>query len=201
MMKHFSLNVLIFLGLGLHSTWAQIKSEPAGDWYAFVLYVREPDPGTGTTWVWAGLTVDTGHSWWELTTNDRNAVQAHKRFLINKGLSFAFSGYVNPLLGIIEADAILEIGYNGNVTVNKWYPVTKTQFLLAVDHAERTYNEVLPVGDSLYNLNSRNCTDVALNAGVSTGQSMPAAYGTWFPNGHGNNPGVLGYNIWQSMAP
>lgn len=201
MMKYYATFLVILWCFGLHPAWAQVQSAPAGDWYTFVLYAREPVPGTGKTWCWNGKAFDVGHSWWKLSTNDRNVVEGSRRVLINTDLSFMPVERPRPQFGMIQENASLDLGYNEAASAIKRYPITKTEFLLAVEHAKQVQEDTTPADNMLYNLNSYNCTDVALDAGAAAGQSMPLAYGVWAFGGHGNNPGVLGYNIRQLMHP
>lgn len=156
---------------------------------------------SGKTWRWDGKAFDVGHSWWELKTNDKNVVGGHKRNFINTELSFEPVNRPKPQFGIIQENAFLDLGCADADSAKKRYPISKTRCLLAVEHADQVQKDTTPADNMLYNLNSYNCTDVALDAGIAAGQSMPPAYGVWAFGGHGNNPGVLGYNIWKLNYP
>lgn len=180
----------------LCNAYAQVQSTPSGDPYRLIIYVDQPGAGGDRdpyeVLSLHPLNVDVGHSWWKFK------VDASKLSLISSDLQ----PFANQPVGYYPAHGVgfFQTTDDGKLKmpdtahspeVHKTYALTKEQI-----EAGLTYTKNLHDTPGTYDLNSHNCTDATIQAGIAAGQNIPATHGTW-PNGGGCNPGDLGEDLRQ----
>lgn len=80
-------------------------------------------------------------------------------------------------------------GHMDSHEVDHEWKISLLQLLNGLQYAQQLYNN-----PGTYNLNTHNCTDMALGAATAVGVTIQAAQGTW-PKGGGFNPGDLGEDL------
>lgn len=159
----------------------------------FIIYVDQPGAGgdrdTYEVISWLTMEVDVGHTWWEFRVLDKNIVPVDLQDFVNVPVGYYPSIGVSPF-GSPSAQGILmmpDTNHSPDVTQN--YYITFEELMKGL-----SYTKDLENSPGVYDLNTNNCTDAAIQAGRIAGQNIPGTQGVW-PNGGGSNPGDLGEDL------
>ncbi len=142
------------------------------------IYVDQPTTNSSNAWSVDGTNVDVGHTFISIEQNGKVRVFGFYP-------SIGVSPYSPSTTSVLVDDS--NHHYDLKVTIN----VSGSRLNDVINYTNN-YN-------SVYNLNSFNCTDFALNVASRSGVSLPDNVGSW-PGGSGSNPGNLGQDIRASSS-
>jgi hypothetical protein len=143
------------------------------------IYVDQPKPNSRDTWSGFAFSPDVGHTFISIKQGSYTRV-----------LGFYPTDGVNPINSPSDASSLVDDSnheFDTKIDVN----ITPTQLAAVIDLAKNK--------QSIYNLNTYNCTDFGLGVANACGVALPDTNGTW-PGGGGSNPGDLGEDM-RSLTP
>lgn len=150
--------------------------------FSLTIYVDQPVPNQDDTWENEGTLLDpdinVGHTFISLSMNDNGTI-------VKQNFGFYPSISVNPTNPQVSGAWVDDGGHSFDVsaTIN----LTATQF-------NNLTSTIQNLGTPTYNLNTMNCTDVALQICNSMGMNLTDTMGSWIGGG-GSNPGNLGQDL------
>ncbi len=134
---------------------------------------------------------DVGHTFWRFLSSHPSILPSALQAYANQYIGYYPATGVNPYTSptanglFVMPDtthlAAHEVDYTWIISPNQ-----------LIDGLE--YCEALDDTPGTYNLNTHNCTDGGINAGVAAGVSVSDTAGVW-PGGGGSNPGDLGEDL------
>lgn len=137
------------------------------------------------------LDVDVGHSFWAYTCNYPDAIQNEQlRFYVNQPTGYYPTVAISP--SNPAGPGTLVVPDNAHMAgheVSHTWEISFSQLLNGLLYSRNLHNN-----PGTYNLNSNNCTDVAVGAAAAVGVGIETQSGTW-PGGGGRNPGDLGEDL------
>lgn len=159
--------------------------------YQATICIDQPEPGTREPW---GIStsnvpssssgakpVDVGHTWLVLSENFAG-------YSIVRNIGFYPATNVYPWSTTAQGALNNDAGhpYNISLTIN----IDNGQFFNILNYISQGNNP-----GYMYDLNSNNCTSLALHALQAGNINIPATLGSWMDGGHGYDPGDLGEDI------
>ena len=142
----------------------------------FTIYADQPTPNSSTAW--SGITdPDVGHTFISIQQNG-----------VTRIIGFYPKEGVNPFYRPESSrELVNDSGHHFDVSVSKNISSSQLSSLL----------NGLKNDNTLYNLNSYNCTDFGIRMASKAGLNIGSCYGSW-PGGGGDNPGQLGQTLRSS---
>ena len=158
------------------------NSATSSDNFKLTVFVDQPIANDDDTWVNNGTLldpeIDVGHTFIGIQMNQGGAIT-------NQTIGFYPSSGVNPLNPDTTGAWIDDGAHHYDVSVS--IDLNYTEFTNLINFIQ-TY------GTPIYDLNSENCTDAAIDIANSAGMGLTDTHGTW-PGGGCSNPGNLGQDV------
>ncbi|MFD2555242.1 hypothetical protein [Sphingobacterium tabacisoli] len=144
------------------------------------IYVEQPKYNSRDTWSGFPTDPNVGHTW--VALNQGN---------VTRVVGFYPSSSVNPFTKNTSPSVLVDdSGHAASVSFSFNVPATNTVNVL---NTISSYN-------TLYNLDSYNCTTFAIDVAKAGGLNLPSTSGRW-PGGGGFNPGDLGQDLRTFRPP
>lgn len=155
--------------------------------FKITVHVEQPNPGTRDTYknTWYGP--NPGHTFVTMEMNDPISSTS-----ISQSIGFYPSESVNPFSSnpSIAGEWVDNGNYISNISISEE---------VDLDEFKSIINFVNSTSNSQYNLNTFNCTDMAIQIAARGGLNLPDTTGSWgiggVTAGSGTNPGDLGEDI------
>lgn len=158
------------------------NNPPSSATFKFTIYIDQPIPNKDDTWTNDGTLfnpdINVGHTFISLEMKNGGNVTSQI-------IGFYPSTGVSPSSPQVAGTWIDDGNHSYDVSVS--IDLNRNQFTNLVRQL-RNY------GTPTYNLNSLNCTDVAIQLANSLGMNLPDTRGSWIGGG-GSNPGNLGQDV------
>ena len=170
---------------------------------SFTIYVDQPGRGGRDAYavhinpLKGDIDVDVGHTFWRFYISDTNLVPSALQPFVNVNMGFYPLGGISPsapeTTGILvrpdDAHAPSGGKRNHGAEVVRSFSISVSNLIAGL-----TYSKNLADTPPQYDLNTFNCTDAGIQAGLAAGLHLPDPQSTW-QGGGGSNPGAFGEEL------
>jgi hypothetical protein len=143
---------------------------------------------------------DAGHTFFKFHCSHKEIIPVMLQKYLYQYIGYYPSRGLNPLTNKTTANGkfvMPDISHLGGDPNNpNWRIEAQYTWFVSLDDIVKGLNYCKNLQDSPgeFNLDSNNCTDVAIKAGAASGVCVPDPQGEW-GNGRGSNPGLLGEEL------
>jgi hypothetical protein len=163
---------------------------------AFTVFVDQPGTGGDRRPIMVNqknAATDIGHTVWQFTCSHPSMLPEDLRPYANQPMGFVRRpGRITPFnvfAGVPARFVMPDTVGAAKADVEYTWAVSPRQFADGLRYCAALHKD-----PGLYNVNTRNCTDAAIEAGAAAGVAVPDTQGTWLGGG-GSNPGDLGEDL------